>query len=130
MTHTELNHFRTLLHGKHAEATTALGRRDGLVTERTADALDEVQFAAARELSARSLEREAGVLREVRAALGRIAEGSYGVCLQCEEEISQKRLNAVPWATLCIDCQQSSDRTRRQEVRYESEHHERSLRAA
>src|SRR5579864_5974135 len=112
MTRTELNNFRAVLHVKHAEATRALGRREGLAIERTPDALDEVQFAAARELSTRNLERESGMLREVRAALDRIADGSYGACLHCEEEISQKRLNAVPWATLCISCQEQKDGNR------------------
>jgi DnaK suppressor protein len=46
----------------------------------------------------------------VRAALGRIAHGTYGKCLDCDEEISHKRLTAVPWATLCIVCQESADR--------------------
>jgi len=126
MTHSELNNFRAVLQVKHAEAARALGKREGLAIERTPDALDEVQFAAARELSTRNLERESGLLREVRAALGRIADGCYGVCLQCEEEISQKRLKAVPWATLCIACQEQSDRNRQPEVEY----HERFLRDA
>ena len=125
MTRTELNNFRAVLNTKHAEATRTLGRREGLTIERTPDALDEVQFAAARELSTRNLERESGVLREVRAALDRIADGSYGVCLHCEEEISQKRLKAVPWATLCIGCQEDSDQNRLTEVE-----DERYLRAA
>lgn len=126
MTRTELDKLLTLLNAKQAEAARALGRREGLAIERTADALDEVQFATARELSTRNLERESGVLREVRAALGRVADGSYGVCLECEEEISQKRLKAVPWATLCIACQDHSDRSRQPEV----EDQERFLRAA
>jgi DnaK suppressor protein len=113
------------LNAKQVEAARTLGRREGLKIERTPDALDEVQFAAARELSTRHLEREAGLLREVRAALDRIADGSYGVCPNCEEEISQKRLKAVPWATLCIDCQEESDTNRRPKVE-----HERFLRAA
>ena len=125
MTRTELNSFRTILKAKHIEATRTLGRREGLTIERTPDALDEVQFAAARELSTRNLERESAVLREVRAALERIADGSYGVCPQCEEEISQKRLKAVPWATLCIACQEQSDCNRQPEVE-----NERFLRAA
>ena len=126
MTGTELNNFRAVLSAKLSEATRTLARREGLTIERTADALDEVQFAVARELSTRNLERESSLLREVRAALGRIADGSYGVCLQCEEEISHKRLKAVPWATLCIHCQEQSDRTRLPEV----ESHERFPRAA
>ena len=119
MTRTELNNFRAVLTVKHAEATRTLGRREGLTIERTPDALDEVQFAAARELSTRNLERESSVLREVRAALDRIADGSYGACLHCEEEISQKRLKAMPWAKLCIACQEDTDRKRQPEVEYE-----------
>ena len=83
MTRTELNKFRAILNANQAEATEALRRRDGLLIERTADALDETQFAEARELSTRSLERESGRLREVRAALSRIADGTYGACLEC-----------------------------------------------
>lgn len=119
MTRTELYSFRAILNAKHSEAIRTLGKREGLTIERTPDALDEVQFAAARELSTRNLERESTVLREVRAALDRIGDGSYGVCLHCEEEISQKRLRAVPWATLCIACQEQSDRNRQPEVENE-----------
>ena len=126
MTRSEMNRFRAVLNAKHAEAARVLTKREGLTIERTPDALDEVQFAAARELSTRNLERESSVLRQVRAALDRIAEGSYGDCLHCEEEISLKRLKAVPWATLCIACQEHADHNGHREV----EHHERLLRAA
>jgi DnaK suppressor protein len=77
-----------------------------------------VQFAASRELSTRNLERESSLLRQVRAALDRIADGTYGACLQCEEEISPKRLKAVPWATLCIGCQEQADRNRQPGFEY------------
>ena len=126
MTRTERNNFLTVLNAKHAEAEGALGRREGLTIERTPDALDEVQFAATRELSTRNLERESIVLREVRAALDRIADGSYGVCLQCDDQISQRRLKAVPWATLCIACQEQADYGRQPEA----EPRERLLRKA
>ena len=126
MTRSELNNFRAVLSTKHNEATRTLGRREDLAIERTPDPLDEIQFAAARELLTRNLERKSSLLREVHAALARIADGTYGICIQCEEEISQKRLKAVPWATLCIGCQEQSDRSHRPEVEY----HERPLRAA
>jgi len=109
MTRTELNQFLTILTAKQADLARANGRRDGIAIERTPDALDEVQLAAERELTTRSLERESRLLRNVRAALGRIAEGTYGTCFECEEEISHKRLRAVPWATLCIACQEEAD---------------------
>jgi len=46
----------------------------------------------------------------VRAALRRIDEGTFGVCLHCEEDISPKRLAAVPWTPFCIQCQEIADR--------------------
>src|SRR5215475_11807673 len=45
------------------------------------------------------------LLREVSGALHRIDNGQYGVCLECEEPISAKRLEAVPWARYCVTCQ-------------------------
>jgi DnaK suppressor protein len=46
------------------------------------------------------------LLREVQAALRRIEQGAYGVCYECEEPISGKRLDAVPWAKFCVSCQE------------------------
>ena len=46
------------------------------------------------------------LLREVSDALRRIEHDSYGICLECEEPISQKRLDAVPWARYCVACQE------------------------
>jgi RNA polymerase-binding transcription factor len=42
------------------------------------------------------------LLTEVRAALKRIADGSYGMCVRCGQPIAQKRLEALPWAAYCI----------------------------
>ncbi len=46
------------------------------------------------------------LLREIGDALQRIEQGTYGVCLECEEPISVKRLDAVPWARYCVKCQE------------------------
>jgi DnaK suppressor protein len=45
------------------------------------------------------------LLREVSDALRRIDHDNYGICLECEEAISPKRLDAVPWARYCVTCQ-------------------------
>ena len=110
MTRTEHQKFQAILTAKHAEICGSAAGREGITIERTADALDETQFAAARELNTRGLEREAKLLRNVRLALDRIADGSYGTCFECEDQISQKRLQALPWASLCITCQEHADR--------------------
>ena len=51
------------------------------------------------------------LLREISDALRRMEHGSFGVCPECEEPISAKRLDAVPWARYCVTCQERiSDR--------------------
>jgi DnaK suppressor protein len=46
------------------------------------------------------------LLREVMDALHRIEHDQYGICLHCDEAISSKRLDAVPWARYCVTCQE------------------------
>lgn len=45
-------------------------------------------------------------LRLVKAALNRLAEGSYGDCVRCYQAIGAKRIEALPWTPYCIDCQE------------------------
>lgn len=112
MTKTELNKYRDILEDKQAELEQVIRNREAITIEKSPDALDEVQHAAERELAIRNLDRESNLLRNVRAALRRMDDGSYGVCLHCEEDISPKRLNAVPWTPYCIQCQEAADRNR------------------
>ncbi|MBV9503486.1 MAG: TraR/DksA family transcriptional regulator [Acidobacteriia bacterium] len=110
MNQTELDKYKKMLEAKQAELSLGLRNRDEIVIEKTPDALDEVQLAGERELAIRTLDREASLLRNVRAALRRVADGSYGTCMHCEEDIKPKRLDAVPWAKYCIRCQEAADR--------------------
>ena len=99
-----------MLEVKRTELSAGLRNREDIAIEKTPDALDEVQLAGERELAIRNLDRESNLLRNVRGALARMAAGSYGVCLHCEEEIKPKRLDAVPWTKFCIRCQEAADR--------------------
>lgn len=110
MTTTELEKFKKILQQKQDELERIVRNRDAITIEKSADALDEVQHASERELAIRNLDRESNLLRNVRSALRRINEGTFGTCLHCEEEISAKRLAAVPWAPFCIACQEQADR--------------------
>jgi DnaK suppressor protein len=110
MTKTDLEKFRNILDTKRAELSGSLRNRDEIVIEKAPDALDEVQLAGERELAIRNLDRDSNMLRQIRRALGRISDGSYGVCLHCDEDISPKRIAAVPWAAYCIKCQEQVDR--------------------
>src|SRR5260221_8126491 len=110
MTKNELKKFKETLEAKQRELEHLVRNREGIAIEKSPDALDEVQHAAERELAIRNLDRESNLLRNVRGALRRLDEGTFGVCLHCEEDISPKRLAAVPWTPFCIGCQEIADR--------------------
>lgn len=44
------------------------------------------------------------LLRAIEEAIHRIDQGTYGICMECENEIAPARLEAVPWTRVCIDC--------------------------
>jgi DnaK suppressor protein len=110
MNQTELNKYKAMLLARQAELSAGLRNREDIAIEKTPDALDEVQLAGERELAIRNLDRDSNMLRHVKGALARVADGSYGVCLHCEEDIKIKRLDAVPWTKFCIKCQEAADR--------------------
>jgi RNA polymerase-binding protein DksA len=60
-----------------------------------------------RELDYTLEENSEHVLGEIEAALTRIDGGTYGICTNCRQQIFEERLEALPWATLCIDCQRN-----------------------
>ena len=62
-----------------------------------------------RELDYTLEENAEHMLAEIDAALQRIDDGSFGRCTNCDKEIAPARLEARPWATLCIDCQRSRE---------------------
>jgi DnaK suppressor protein len=110
VTKSELNQFQALLNAKSVELERLNRHRDGIRIERTADEVEEIQQASEHALTVRNLDREFNQLRNVRAAIFRIHEGSFGKCQQCDEDIHAKRLAAVPWTPFCIRCQEAFDR--------------------
>lgn len=102
--------FQELLERKQAELTRVLRTRDGISIEKSADQMDEIQYASERDLAIRNVDRESTLLRQVKAALRRIEDGGFGICIECDSAISQKRLAVLPWASRCIHCQEIADR--------------------
>ena len=102
--------IREILERKLAELTRMLRNREGIAIEKSADQMDEIQYATERDLAIRNVDRDSTLLRQVKAALARMDDGSFGECLDCELPISPKRLAAVPWAQRCIQCQEKADR--------------------
>lgn len=106
----EMGAFQETLERKAAELDRVLRKRDDIAIEKSADQMDEIQYASERDLAICNVDRDSTLMRSVRAALRRIRDGSFGTCIECESAISPKRLAAVPWAPRCIRCQEAADR--------------------
>ena len=79
----------------------------------TDDLSDETDLASSliqQQLNCTIRDREYSKLRKIDAALDRVAEGTYGHCDECEEEITGKRLENQPWADLCIQHAEERER--------------------
>jgi RNA polymerase-binding transcription factor DksA len=76
--------LKETLEQKQAELSRVLRQRDGITIEKSADQMDEIQYASERDLAIRSANRDSLLLREVKAALGRFRDGSFGACIDCE----------------------------------------------
>ena len=85
------------------ETEEMLGNSDNHLGDAAAGTLDrEIDY---------TLEGHSGqVLRQIDAALARINEGTFGTCSRCGKPIAEERLEARPWASLCIDCQRDAER--------------------
>ena len=106
----ELKIIETALKTRAEELVRALAQRNQITIERSADVFDATLLAAERESSARTLEREFRLLRQVEAAWQRLRHGTFGICLRCEEHIAPKRLSAIPWTAHCVSCQEEAER--------------------
>lgn len=109
MSESELKRMLDVLHGKQQELRLEARRIDEIAVERVPDDIDAIQLAATRELAIGELERRTALNRAIEAALKRIAAGTYGRCDDCGDAISPGRLHVVPWASLCIRCQEEAD---------------------
>ena len=114
----QMDVFRKALESSRTELTNGSRGRDALGIEASPDELDRIQEAGERENVLRSMERDSARLREVRDALRRIASDTFGICTGCEEPIVLKRLKAVPWAEMCVACQEDADRYVAESGRY------------
>jgi DnaK suppressor protein len=105
--------FRRVLEAKQNELLRGGGSdREEILIENAAEDFDRLQQQLNREVAIRNLDRESKLLKEVQAAMARLDDESFGTCLRCEEEIPEKRLQALPWAAYCVPCQEHIDRLR------------------
>ena len=89
-----------------------LRERSGIVVEHAADPMDQLLSIIDREYRLAYLQRTAERYRAISGALKRIEKGEYGICMECEEKIPPRRLEAIPWAVYCVSCQEKIERLR------------------
>jgi len=110
----QLDVFRRLLHERKRGLSDMYNRNKtyGRLTEDegTQDLADKASNAYTKEFlySLSNTDRE--VLQKVDEALVRLETGGFGQCLECGAEINRKRLEAVPWASHCITCQEKREK--------------------
>jgi DnaK suppressor protein len=109
VTATQRARLKVTLTTRLRELRSSLQNRGDIAVERIPDVLDGIELAGEQGLTIWSLNKYFAELRLVEAALDRVAHGTYGNCLRCDEEISIKRLTALPHASLCITCQEDAD---------------------
>ena len=106
------NAFQKVLEAKRNELLSGTSNRDEIRIENAAEDFDRLQQQMNREVAIRNLDRESKLLKSVEEALDRLETGAFGVCLSCDEAIPEKRLQALPWASHCVVCQEKLDRRR------------------
>lgn len=102
-----------LIHRRDALRKALAGDLSMLKELREQSAGDVVDFAldsAQHELNSQLAEVESRELANIENALERMRGGGYGICEGCGGKIPMARLNALPYATLCIECQRESER--------------------
>ena len=108
-----LKGFRERLLQKKREILEAFrkNKNDGMEAdgEATQDIADKAANSYTKEFLFSLSSTERDLLQMVDQALLRIDERRFGVCAVCEEEMNLKRLEAVPWARLCLSCQQKQE---------------------
>lgn len=112
MTKREKQKIQKQLLNKLAEVTGSTAKRDGLIAERLNDPMDQVQSRADLDLTVSTFNTHFATKRAIQTALDLLETDEYGICQECGEPINPKRLQAIPWTTLCISCQEQFDMDR------------------
>jgi DnaK suppressor protein len=117
LTPNQVEHYRRVLVARRDEFASGTVRAEAEAAEQVDlgrfDDGDRATADVAKDDLLQEAGRDSEVLRRIEAALAHIAEGTYGICEQCHEEIPISRLDAMPWALLCLRDQEISEGRRR-----------------
>ncbi len=108
-----LDYYKKKLTARREELLKAIARteQEGREADEdpTVDLADKAANSYTKEFLFGQTHNDRSLLQLVDEALVRIREGNFGLCVQCQEELQQKRLEAVPWTRYCIACQQKQE---------------------
>ena len=116
--------LKTMLDDRRRELQTEVqGKMRGVREEgswggKLNEVLDAVESAEAdiqEELEFALVQMKSETLNKVNDALARLEQGSYGNCFDCDEEIAEKRLRALPFAVRCKDCEEARETAEQRE---------------
>jgi DnaK suppressor protein len=108
----QIQRVKTLLEIRQHELRLSIGHQlqSARRVEPEPDVVDQASSRNEKESLLQMSNKEQQLLRMVESALGRIRDGSFGQCHSCGNEIAGVRLEAVPWALRCVQCQEKSER--------------------
>ena len=108
-----LEHYKKKLQAKREELLKIIARteQEGRAADDdpTVDLADKAANSYTKEFLFTQTNNDRFILQLVEEALKRVRENTFGMCVSCQEEVQQKRLEAVPWARHCITCQEKQE---------------------
>jgi len=109
----KLKAARQRLANEYEDLTKSMKRgrlaADEIKVENTEDEGDLAIISHARELFYNLQEGDLARLRSIEEAMEALDRGQYGECIRCDDDINEKRLEIVPWATMCVRCQEEAE---------------------
>ena len=101
--------FKAALETKRKELVLSIRSmsEELIISDVEHDMTDIVQSMGNRDRAVTIVDAMTRTLSDVEAALRAVADGSYGICVECDEPIAPKRLQTIPWASHCIRCQEA-----------------------
>ena len=109
-----LDYYKKKLQSRREELMRTIARTEEegrqADDDQTVDLADKAANSYTKEFLFGMTNTDRTILSMIDAALKRIQSNAYGLCANCQEEMQQKRLEAVPWAKHCINCQEKAEK--------------------
>ena len=111
--HVNIDYFRKRLLAREKELVEEISRFEDEAREpsypEVGDPADRAVSSDVKDVALEQTSLAADILNQVRAALKRIEDGTYGRCIDCGRDIEPARLETVPWTSYCLEDQQRHD---------------------